>query len=74
MDAKDVKMINGLSLNDSSNDEQIDYLIEEYKVLQKIIVIRSLMTKKCRRVLRSLLLNVSSLVQPAISQHARWAL
>ena len=31
MDAKDVKMINGLSLNDSSNDEQIDYLIEEYK-------------------------------------------
>ncbi|HFE2112545.1 TPA: phage head-tail adapter protein, partial [Staphylococcus aureus] len=31
MNAKDVKMINGLSLNDSSNDEQIEYLIEEYK-------------------------------------------
>ncbi len=74
MDVKDVKMINGLSLNDSSNDEQIEYLIEEIKVLQKIIVIRSLMTKKCRRVLRSLLLNVSSLVQLAISQRARWAL
>ena len=66
-------MINGLSLNDSSNDEQIDYLIEEYKSVAEDYCNQKFDDKEVPSVLRSLLLNVSSLVQLAISQRARWA-